>query len=220
MIHVYCLFHKIDRTLRCHHCGYTERVPRACPACGNVDIAPVGRGTEQLEEQIAALLAQVQRPGDAADDAARPVRVAWSSADGRSGQGTVAPEGVFIGTGAGVFDVTLSAGPAFNTSDLHIEVAPGADASIDTTLRARIEPGTHVLADLALDGAASRRVRQTPNDRTAEGSGAVAGWADCGTGRCSTAAARTGAGLPRLHSVGRAVFRARPPRRLRCQRRH
>ncbi len=106
------------------------------------------------------------------DGGARPVRVAWSSADGRSGQGTVAPEGVFIGTGAGVFDVTLSAGPAFNTSDLHIEVAPGADASIDTTLRARIEPGTHVLADLALDGAASRRVRQTPNDRTAEGSGA------------------------------------------------
>jgi primosomal protein N' (replication factor Y) len=26
------VFHKIDRTLRCHHCGFTERVPRACPA--------------------------------------------------------------------------------------------------------------------------------------------------------------------------------------------
>ncbi|HSH89635.1 MAG TPA: primosomal protein N', partial [Ramlibacter sp.] len=34
----YRVFHKIDRTLRCHHCGFTERVPRACPACGNVDI--------------------------------------------------------------------------------------------------------------------------------------------------------------------------------------
>ena len=44
------VFHKIDRTLRCHHCGFTDRVPRACPACGNIDIAPVGRGTEQLEE--------------------------------------------------------------------------------------------------------------------------------------------------------------------------
>ena len=50
------VFHKIDRTLRCHHCGYTERVPRACPDCGNLDIAPVGRGTEKLAEQIAALL--------------------------------------------------------------------------------------------------------------------------------------------------------------------
>ena len=50
------VFHKLDRTLRCHHCGFTERVPRACPDCGNPDIAPEGRGTEKLEEQIAALL--------------------------------------------------------------------------------------------------------------------------------------------------------------------
>jgi len=50
------VFHKADRTLRCHHCGFTERVPRACPDCGNLDIAPVGRGTEKLEEQMAALL--------------------------------------------------------------------------------------------------------------------------------------------------------------------
>ena len=53
----YRVFHKIDRTLRCHHCGFTERVPRACPECGNVDIAPVGRGTERLEEHLAELLA-------------------------------------------------------------------------------------------------------------------------------------------------------------------
>jgi len=50
------VFHKLDRTLRCHHCGYTERVPRACPACGNLDIAPIGRGTERLEEQLGELL--------------------------------------------------------------------------------------------------------------------------------------------------------------------
>ena len=50
------VFHKVDRTLRCHHCGYTERVPRACPECGNLDIAPIGRGTERLEEQMAVLL--------------------------------------------------------------------------------------------------------------------------------------------------------------------
>ena len=50
------VFHKLDRTLRCHHCGFTERVPRACPECGNLDIAPLGRGTERLEEQLAGLL--------------------------------------------------------------------------------------------------------------------------------------------------------------------
>ncbi len=50
------VFHKQDRTLRCHHCGLSERVPRACPDCGNLDIAPMGRGTEKLQEQLAALL--------------------------------------------------------------------------------------------------------------------------------------------------------------------
>ncbi|HJW11538.1 MAG TPA: primosomal protein N', partial [Albitalea sp.] len=50
------VFHKLDRTLRCHHCGLTERVPRACPDCGNLDIAPIGRGTERVEEQLADLL--------------------------------------------------------------------------------------------------------------------------------------------------------------------
>ncbi len=50
------VFHKLDRTLRCHHCGLTERVPRACPDCGNLDIAPIGRGTERLEEQLTQLL--------------------------------------------------------------------------------------------------------------------------------------------------------------------
>ncbi len=57
----YRVFHKIDRTLRCHHCGFTERVPRACPSCGNIDIAPVGKGTERLEEHIGELLAGVTR---------------------------------------------------------------------------------------------------------------------------------------------------------------
>jgi len=50
------VFHKLDRSLRCHHCGLAERVPRACPDCGNLDIAPIGRGTERLEEQLGALL--------------------------------------------------------------------------------------------------------------------------------------------------------------------
>lgn len=50
------VFHKLDRTLRCHHCGFSERVPRHCPDCGNADIQPLGRGTERLEEQLALAL--------------------------------------------------------------------------------------------------------------------------------------------------------------------
>ena len=50
------VFHKGDRSLRCHHCGLSEPVMRACPECGDPDIQPLGRGTERLEEQLAALL--------------------------------------------------------------------------------------------------------------------------------------------------------------------
>jgi primosomal protein N' (replication factor Y) len=69
------VFHKIDRTLRCHHCGLTQRVPRACPACGNLDIGTQGRGTEQLEERLIELLANTPR----ADGS--PLRVARLDAD-------------------------------------------------------------------------------------------------------------------------------------------
>jgi primosomal protein N' (replication factor Y) (superfamily II helicase) len=77
------VFHKIDRTLRCHHCGFTERVPRACPACGNPDIAPIGRGTEQLEEHLAELLAEVKRAGSVTADCpeGEPLRIARIDAD-------------------------------------------------------------------------------------------------------------------------------------------
>jgi primosomal protein N' (replication factor Y) len=77
------VFHKIDRTLRCHHCGFTERVPRACPACGNLDIEPMGRGTEQLEEQLAELLADVRRPGSVSLEhpQGEPLRIARIDAD-------------------------------------------------------------------------------------------------------------------------------------------
>jgi primosomal protein N' (replication factor Y) len=85
------VFHKIDRTLRCHHCGFTERVPRACPACGNIDIEPMGRGTEQLEEQLGALLADVRRPGTISTDdpEGAPLRIARIDADSTRLKGTL-----------------------------------------------------------------------------------------------------------------------------------
>ena len=39
--------------MRCHHCGWESRIPRSCPECGNVDIAPLGRGTQRIEEALA-----------------------------------------------------------------------------------------------------------------------------------------------------------------------
>jgi len=77
------VFHKGDRTLRCHHCGFTQRVPVACPSCGNPDILPLGKGTEQLEEELARLLRNVQRPDH------EPARVARIDADTTKAKGAL-----------------------------------------------------------------------------------------------------------------------------------
>ncbi len=42
-------------SLRCHHCGARQGVPRECPTCGNVDLRPLGRGTQRVEETLAVL---------------------------------------------------------------------------------------------------------------------------------------------------------------------
>ncbi|HEY4350322.1 MAG TPA: primosomal protein N' [Paraburkholderia sp.] len=52
----YVVLHKPERALRCHHCGWETRIPRACPECGNVDIAPMGRGTQRVEETLATVV--------------------------------------------------------------------------------------------------------------------------------------------------------------------
>jgi len=52
-------FHQKQQLLICHHCGSQKRVPRQCPSCGSVRIAPVGQGTEQLEQRISELFPDV-----------------------------------------------------------------------------------------------------------------------------------------------------------------
>ena len=63
------VLHSADRSLRCHHCGAQAAVPSACPTCGNVDLRPLGRGTQRVEEAL-----QARFPG------ARVVRIDRDSA--------------------------------------------------------------------------------------------------------------------------------------------
>ena len=45
-------YHKYQNHLRCHYCGYTEKVPATCPACGDTALQAKGFGTEKIEEEI------------------------------------------------------------------------------------------------------------------------------------------------------------------------
>ncbi len=56
-------YHKYNNELRCHYCGYTERMPHDCPACGATTLKSMGFGTEKIEDDLKLLLpnAEVQR---------------------------------------------------------------------------------------------------------------------------------------------------------------
>jgi len=39
--------------LICHHCATESRVPQRCPGCGDLNLRPLGRGTQRIEEVLA-----------------------------------------------------------------------------------------------------------------------------------------------------------------------
>jgi primosomal protein N' (replication factor Y) len=47
--------HRARGELRCHHCGAQQRLPTACPDCGSAELRLLGRGTERLDDALAAL---------------------------------------------------------------------------------------------------------------------------------------------------------------------
>jgi primosomal protein N' (replication factor Y) len=56
----FLVLHKLDRRLRCHHCGLEQRIPKSCPTCGNVDLQPLGRGTQRVEESLQSIFPQAR----------------------------------------------------------------------------------------------------------------------------------------------------------------
>jgi primosomal protein N' (replication factor Y) len=48
----FMVLHRPEHRLRCHHCSLELRIPRNCPTCGNVDLQPLGRGTQRVEEGL------------------------------------------------------------------------------------------------------------------------------------------------------------------------
>ena len=87
----YLVLHRPERRLRCHHCGLESPVPHHCPDCGNVDIAPLGRGTQRIEEALAARFPQA--------------RVARIDADSTRRKGSA--QAMFDGVHAGEVDILV-----------------------------------------------------------------------------------------------------------------
>ncbi len=46
------IYHKHENNLRCHYCGYSEKVASQCPVCRHPMLSLVGFGTEKVEEDL------------------------------------------------------------------------------------------------------------------------------------------------------------------------
>jgi primosomal protein N' (replication factor Y) (superfamily II helicase) len=65
-----------DERLRCHHCGHAESSPEACPACGSVELARIGAGTQKLERELATRVPELELIRLDADTTQKPEALA------------------------------------------------------------------------------------------------------------------------------------------------
>ena len=47
-------YHKNEKRLRCHYCGYSMEPPHQCPKCSSLDVGYSGFGTEYIENEVKA----------------------------------------------------------------------------------------------------------------------------------------------------------------------
>jgi primosomal protein N' (replication factor Y) (superfamily II helicase) len=109
--------HRHEDRLRCHHCGYAEALPRACPECGSVTLARHGAGTERVAELLDELVA--------------PLPVFRLDSD------TAGPAGAhleilrrFDGADSGVLVGTQMVGKGHDFPDVVLSVVLDADATL------------------------------------------------------------------------------------------
>lgn len=53
-------FHKSSSTLRCHYCGYADKVHDVCPSCGEKSLNNLGVGTQKIEEELQSVFPDVR----------------------------------------------------------------------------------------------------------------------------------------------------------------
>jgi primosomal protein N' (replication factor Y) (superfamily II helicase) len=110
-------FHR-GKGLLCHHCGHGEEAPAACPACGSLKMAPVGAGTQRIEEGLSALFPKA--------------RIARLDRDAAAKKGAI--EKVFRGMDEGSIDILVGTQMLAKGHDFHNVTLVGvlaADQALD-----------------------------------------------------------------------------------------
>ena len=65
--------HRLVGRLQCHHCGYSAKLPAACPSCGAAEsLAACGPGVERLAEEVQCLFPGIRHAVATSDSIAGP----------------------------------------------------------------------------------------------------------------------------------------------------
>jgi primosomal protein N' (replication factor Y) (superfamily II helicase) len=67
-------YHRRERRLICHYCGYSTPLPSHCPSCGSEYLHYVGEGTENLQGKLAEIFPGAKVARLDRDVASRPVQ--------------------------------------------------------------------------------------------------------------------------------------------------
>ncbi len=111
------VLHRARSLLRCHHCGYSEPSPTACPECGSVSVTRHGAGSEQVAQVVKDLI-----------DPLPVFRLDSDSASGRGSHARILAE--FESSRAGVLLGTQMVGKGHDFPDVVLSVIVDADASL------------------------------------------------------------------------------------------
>lgn len=53
-------YHKVNDSLMCHYCGYTQEQVTVCPSCGGQHLRRMGFGTQRLEEELQQIVPEAR----------------------------------------------------------------------------------------------------------------------------------------------------------------
>ncbi len=54
------IYHKREKHLRCHYCGFHQPVQPSCPLCNHPELTLIGFGTEKVEEELSLLYPEIR----------------------------------------------------------------------------------------------------------------------------------------------------------------
>jgi len=93
-------YHSYENKLKCHYCGYEEKVVKICPECGSDKIRYFGTGTQKLEQEILNNIDDVVIYGDKENRMPSTTSIAFKGVSAEVLMLRLEAFGIYVSTGS------------------------------------------------------------------------------------------------------------------------